>query len=99
MVWGFKENKFSVNALHKVVMETSFIFKGLQKLGISRVFVYFTINRYIITFSVENHKDWGGRVPLELQRLFMLLDQNMTKPHNEKKRKKCSVITTTLPRV
>lgn len=61
MVWGFKENKFSVNALHKVVMETSFIFKRLQKLGISRVFVYFTINRYIITFSVENHKDGWSR--------------------------------------
>lgn len=46
-------------ALHKVGMELSVIFQTLQKLGISRMFVYRTINRYNNTYSVEDQKKTG----------------------------------------
>lgn len=59
MEWGVKENRIAVIALHKVGMEPSVIFQTLQKLGISRMFVYRTINRYNNTSSVEDQKRSG----------------------------------------
>ncbi|XP_045456525.1 uncharacterized protein LOC123666478 [Melitaea cinxia] len=60
MELGVKENRVAVNAaLHKVGMEPSIIFQTLQKLGISRMFVYRTNNRYSITSSVEDQKRSG----------------------------------------
>ncbi|XP_045448927.1 uncharacterized protein LOC123657426 [Melitaea cinxia] len=57
MEYGVKENRIA--ALHKVGMESSIIFQTLQKLGISRMFVYRTINRYSNTLSVEDQKRSG----------------------------------------
>ncbi|CAH2092028.1 unnamed protein product [Euphydryas editha] len=56
MEWGVKENRIAVIALHKVGMEPPIIFQTLQKLGISRMFVYRTINN---TSSVEDQKRSG----------------------------------------
>ncbi|CAH2089999.1 unnamed protein product [Euphydryas editha] len=59
MEWGVKENRIAVIALHKLGMEPSVMFQILQKLGISRMFVYRTINRYNNTSSVEDQKRSG----------------------------------------
>ncbi|KAA5578489.1 helix-turn-helix domain-containing protein, partial [Acinetobacter baumannii] len=59
MEWVVKENRIAVIALHKVGMDPSVIFQTFQKLGISLIFVYRTINRYNNTSSVEDHKRSG----------------------------------------
>lgn len=59
MEWSVKGNRIAVIALHKVGMEQSVIFKTRQKLGISCMFVYRTIDRYTNTFSVEDQKISG----------------------------------------
>lgn len=46
MEWGDKENRIAVVALHKVGKCPSVIFETLKLLGISRQFVYRTINRF-----------------------------------------------------
>ncbi len=60
MEWGENENRIAVSALHKVGQSPSAIFKLLQKLNLSRQFVYRTIRRYD-TFSCINDLERSGR--------------------------------------
>lgn len=65
-------------ALHDVGMEPSVIFQTLQNHGISRMFVYIVLSTDTTTFPLSNTiKDRGGRVLLELQKLLMLLRQEI----------------------
>lgn len=59
MEWGTKENRIAVIALYKVGKEPADIFDTLKKLGISRMFVYRTIQRYTETMSVDDRERSG----------------------------------------
>ena len=60
MEWSDKENRIAVIALHKVGMEPSKIFKSLQRLGISQMFVYRTINRFAETSEYSTLQEVGA---------------------------------------
>lgn len=59
MEWGDKENRIAIIALYKVGKTPSFIFDTLNPLGISRMFVYRTIERYDETQGVEDRPRSG----------------------------------------
>ena len=59
MEWGEYENRVAVIALHKVGKSPGEIFKTLQKLKISRRFVYRTIQRFIETGTVKDRPRQG----------------------------------------
>ena len=59
MEWGDYENRVAVIALHKFGKCASDIFETLQKLKISRMFVYRTIERFTATGTVKDRPREG----------------------------------------
>lgn len=59
MEWSDKENRIAVIALHKCEMKKSDIFKTLQPLGISRMFVYRCIKLYEETKDIKDRPRTG----------------------------------------
>lgn len=59
MEWSDKENRIAVIALHKCNMKKGDIFKTLQPLGISRMFVYRCINLFEETGDIKDRQRSG----------------------------------------
>lgn len=59
MDWGDKENRVAVIALHKCGFEKSAIFKTLQPLGISRMFVYRAVKLFEETGGIDDRPRSG----------------------------------------
>lgn len=59
MEWGCKENRIAIIALHKVGFAPMDIFKTLKKLGINRMFIHRTINRYIKDGRIDDNPRSG----------------------------------------
>lgn len=80
MEWGQKEDRVAVIALHKCGHSASTIFKLLQKLGISRSFVFRTIKRWKDVQSVDDSKRSGRPrsvcTPAAIQRVRSRINRN-----------------------
>lgn len=59
MEWGNNENRIAVIALHKCGNSASQIFTLLKKLGISKMFIYRTIDRFLESSQVEDRMRSG----------------------------------------
>ena len=59
MEWSIYENRVAVIALHKVGTSPSDIFQTLKKLKISKMFVYWTIHRFVETGTIDDRPRAG----------------------------------------